>query len=331
MTEAKLVYIRVSGFRRLQEPLEIDMTFPNGDPSDFLVVAGGNGSGKTSLLEAILLGLGREDLIVRDLPKGEREEHWRGLVPAGAEIRLDFRVGDQCLSVVRTADTHLVQERLEPGASAGGQTWQWKDRAVTRSVAYFSSWRGPALRGALKPLGAGRRPSNTESNRLWLIKQRIIDERARGAFSKGTVPLRDKEWLSRINEVWHRFHGHDGTSLEADIDDIESDDPSFDVYILEKDGRRRCSIDQASSGELELFVLMGSLLLDDFSGLCLIDEVELHLHREWQTAILPALRGMAPNAQFIVTTHANAPWDQAFSFQRTLLVDESDPRSGAGK
>ena len=36
----------------------------------------------------------------------------------------------------------------------------------------------------------------------------------------------------------------------------------------------------------------------------LIDEIELHLHPQWQREVLPALQKTFPNIQFIVTTHS---------------------------
>ncbi|MDL2285861.1 AAA family ATPase [Desulfococcaceae bacterium OttesenSCG-928-F15] len=39
-------------------------------------------------------------------------------------------------------------------------------------------------------------------------------------------------------------------------------------------------------------------------GVVLIDEVELHLHPSWQQRVLPSLMEIFPNVQFIVTTHS---------------------------
>jgi len=40
------------------------------------------------------------------------------------------------------------------------------------------------------------------------------------------------------------------------------------------------------------------------NGIVLIDEIELHLHPQWQREVLPALQKTFPNIQFIVTTHS---------------------------
>ncbi|MGN5028989.1 AAA family ATPase [Aeromonas rivipollensis] len=40
------------------------------------------------------------------------------------------------------------------------------------------------------------------------------------------------------------------------------------------------------------------------SGIVLIDEIELHLHPQWQQDIIENLRTIFPNIQFIITTHS---------------------------
>ncbi len=47
----------------------------------------------------------------------------------------------------------------------------------------------------------------------------------------------------------------------------------------------------------------GSKLTDN-KGVVLIDEIDLHLHPEWQRLVLPKLSAVLPNIQFIVTTHS---------------------------
>ena len=40
------------------------------------------------------------------------------------------------------------------------------------------------------------------------------------------------------------------------------------------------------------------------SGIILIDEIDLHLHPQWQQSFIAKLRGIFPNIQFIMTTHS---------------------------
>jgi predicted ATP-binding protein involved in virulence len=39
-------------------------------------------------------------------------------------------------------------------------------------------------------------------------------------------------------------------------------------------------------------------------GIVMIDEVDLHLHPQWQLVVLPKLTETFPNCQFVVTTHS---------------------------
>lgn len=76
-------------------------------------------------------------------------------------------------------------------------------------------------------------------------------------------------------------------------------------------------IDELSDGLKSVFVIIGELLFrfsmacnDDpnkilnMEAVVLIDEIDCHLHPKWQLNIIPALREMFPNVQFIVTTHS---------------------------
>lgn len=45
-------------------------------------------------------------------------------------------------------------------------------------------------------------------------------------------------------------------------------------------------------------------LIKNSEGTVLIDEIDVHLHPEWQTSILNILKNMFPRLQFIVTTHS---------------------------
>ena len=48
----------------------------------------------------------------------------------------------------------------------------------------------------------------------------------------------------------------------------------------------------------------GTKDLSEISGIVLIDEVDKHLHPKWQWNVLNALQNTFPNIQFIITTHA---------------------------
>ncbi|CRM64225.1 chromosome segregation protein [Pseudomonas sp. 22 E 5] len=49
---------------------------------------------------------------------------------------------------------------------------------------------------------------------------------------------------------------------------------------------------------------MGSEVLKNTSGVIIIDELDIHLHPAWQRTIVPALRGAFPRVQFIAASHS---------------------------
>lgn len=56
--------------------------------------------------------------------------------------------------------------------------------------------------------------------------------------------------------------------------------------------------------EVELRYKNPSKFIKDFDGVVLIDEIDLHLHPEWQAKIYEALKIILPNAQVITSTHS---------------------------
>ena len=75
------------------------------------------------------------------------------------------------------------------------------------------------------------------------------------------------------------------------------------------------------------FILLGVIEPPSaLNGVVLIDEIDAHLHPEWQRGLLDALRAMAPEAQIILATHSPEIWDQVYSFERFFLGAPGDPR-----
>lgn len=85
--------------------------------------------------------------------------------------------------------------------------------------------------------------------------------------------------------------------------------------VVDKNGERFEFL-QLSSGEKMMLSLVVDIArrlaianpsLDnklEGEGIVLIDEIDLHLHPQWQRKLLPALTHTFPNIQFIVTTHS---------------------------
>ncbi|NMO14794.1 ATP-binding protein [Pyxidicoccus fallax] len=75
-------------------------------------------------------------------------------------------------------------------------------------------------------------------------------------------------------------------------------------FLIERDGRVY-DLAEMSSGEQAVFPLLYEFVrLEIARSVVLIDELELHLHPPQQQALLSSLRRIGPNCQFIITSHS---------------------------
>ena len=90
---------------------------------------------------------------------------------------------------------------------------------------------------------------------------------------------------------------------------------SFDILLNTPDGE--IYFEYLSSGyksclavllglikEVELRYKNPSKFIKDFEGIVIVDEIDLHLHPEWQAQMYTALKFILPNAQIFTSTHS---------------------------
>lgn len=87
----------------------------------------------------------------------------------------------------------------------------------------------------------------------------------------------------------------------------------------------RCTISLIADIAYRMAILNPQLLnhvLEETEGIILIDEVDLHLHPSWQQRILKDLLSIFPKVQFIVSTHAPAVINSVDSDSLIILKDD---------
>lgn len=334
----KLREVRISRFRRFEKK-EFKFLSPSQTPMDYVIISGPNGCGKTTLLEAILLGLGHDTLASRNQATNKPRPQ-TPLLNEDTEITIFLGPTDQdshTIQINRRGTGEFTFELFnylnngQPSAnlvldiSKNPEVWPHN---ICLPTEYISSRRIPSLTGPVQDATSGRPPADTESNRIWRFKHRVRQQQGRRVPGyQGPEPL-DQEWMGQLNAFWREFRP-DGSKFVMSLKDPNNLDISeWDIYLY-KNGQRICGIDELSSGEIEVIGMAVPFITQSkpFAGLLLIDEPELHLHPQWQGKILRAIRAMLPDAQIIAATHANAPWDDAMSWERILLVEEGDPRA----
>ncbi|MBK2105474.1 AAA family ATPase [Francisella philomiragia] len=129
-----------------------------------------------------------------------------------------------------------------------------------------------------------------------------------------------KESISLLSEGYS-FSRVEGTSF-----DIMINTPTGEIYYeYLSSGFKSClSIIFGIIKEIEFRFKEPCINANDFDGIILIDELELHLHPEWQTKIAETLIKVFPKAQFITTTHSPHILQNAKPNQIIALCSEGD-------
>jgi predicted ATPase len=305
-----LASLSIRDFRGI-ENLDLDFRGPDGLPNQLVVLAGPNGSGKTAVLEAALIAVGGSKLI--------SGRSGKAAIRRGAE---DYTIDAKIRDSTQLDDS----EQPLPTNTSRGST---KPRVPHW---YFSSWRTPILVGPIdvtvgKP---GRRPAKTDANRLLNVKQQLVNAAAVERFKEGQRSLmpRYSEWIGLINRAWWEFDTNTKGKFYVGLAEAEFEEGGSFELFYEAEGRMSLAVDNLSAGQLELFLFLAALALnDDRKGLVFIDEPELHLDPQWHASIVRSLMRLQPNAQFIVSTHSPKIYDSAMSYERHFLVPEDDPRA----
>ncbi len=306
---------------------------PDGKPVQVMALIGPNGSGKTAWLDAIagffseLLpaygGMRLDASDVRDgatsagvrIVWGEGENSHEGaltirlLAPPGTSLRLPWDSRRKTLK----GDDHFKAERkrwvgADEDAPASSSvivhldTRRYFERGIVvgpngSSVAkrHSEGSLGRAATSAVKLLSEAR----FDQLRQWIVN--VEFQRARAMADRGeALPL------------W----GHLVSVLDRLLAPCRFERVSEDFEVLFRTPSGVVPIERLSSGYQSVLVIATELLLrlslavDDTSrmfdvdAVCLIDEIDAHLHPLWQTRILDDLRWAFPRVQFIVTTHS---------------------------
>ena len=181
--------LTIRDFRGIDR-LELDFRGPDGYPNSLVVLAGPNGCGKTTVLEAALILAGGTKLIAG--PRGKKA------IRRGAkdyEIQGEFQDDGQT-SIGRDTPTSTDLPFL------GHPVPHW----------YFSSWRAPSLVGLVEPTVGrpGRRPTKNDQNRLRNVKQSLVNaatfERFQTPMFAGAGGGPYSVIIQEINNAWLEFY-----------------------------------------------------------------------------------------------------------------------------
>lgn len=136
----------------------------------------------------------------------------------------------------------------------------------------------------------------------------LVDLKATQAFTK------DRKKAEKIDKWFHTFENILKKIFDDDDLVLEFDDETYQFSICES-GKEPFDFNMMSSGYAAIFDIINDLIIRmeaqsglrsrfNMEGIVLVDEIETHLHLALQKMVLPILTGLFPNIQFVITTHS---------------------------
>lgn len=289
---------------------------PRPTLSNVNLLLGNNGFGKTTLLKAIALaalGPAVSDSGIYPYRLIRREPAVQAKAqPEEAVIEAKFIPHDQDKTFVQCVESRITVLRrgdLESLRWTHAEEKPWHPIFSSSSDAFFFVGYGATRRVEKQSqldLGSRKISAFVRAQRV----QSLFEE----AYS--LIPL--NAWLPRLQQgnpgrfrqvvnLINRLVGNGHYRFTGEMEEKE--------YLFERKGLK-IPFPAMSDGYRAFLGWVGDLLyhvcetcpsgkkLVDNKGIVMVDEIDLHLHPEWQMTVLTTLSQVLPNIQFVVTSHS---------------------------
>lgn len=320
----------LKGFKNLS----FSLARPDGSYAGWTVFTGDNGSGKSTLLKAIAIGLTGRD-VARSLQPSFHRWISEGSQRQSGQIELTLvpeKGVDEYLQVGRTsyspfqAVIHLkavnsdamLEEDASKKKATSAQRGPWSGQAK----GWFSCGYGPFRRVFGASPEATRLMVGPTTERYVTMFQEAaslfeVDQWLRSLSHK---KLEQKQPEAQLLDLILELLRDDLMPNQITIDRVDSDG----LWLRDRNGMQ-LAWSEMSDGYRAALALLADILrhlvkaygFDGLaerdaagklrivrSGVVMIDEIDAHLHPEWQREIGFWLKAHFPNIQFLVTTHS---------------------------
>lgn len=280
---------------RAFDELRLDPS-PPADPQlgQWTIILGENGVGKSTMLRSVVLAL-LSDLSV--LPTDARDTAWRrnGMSPEAVprvtvvlhgnrrfRTRIDIEDGERFHSEQCPARVLLFAYGCRRGSALGGNAREVNYKPGAEIATLFQE--GASLIQAETWLALRHGAAKENESKLHLFNT-VIDA------LKGMLPGVDDIWVANM-----RVMVSGSTVKRVPLAALSDGYLTTAGWVLDLVARW---VDQAERrGEP-----IESGFTKTMTGLVLVDEIDLHLHPEWQRRVIDDVRALFPRMSFIVTTH----------------------------
>lgn len=314
-----------------------DIRIPlSGDKMKHLILTGKNGSGKTSVLEA--LGRHLED----KMSSGRQEQIEANLSYFEENLRECQARGEESHRVIEYEDTiKSLKQELSDITKISVEF-----NHPTEEVRYFFG-KGEFILAYYKAERIFQADISNHIEKVELRDNYSITETPRQLFVKYLADLKVTEALARnngktekadtIKQWFDKFTNLLRKIFSDDSLELIFEEEKFSFQIKEK-GREPFDFNTLSSGFAAVLDIVLDIIIRmekrtnrsfDFNvpGIVLVDEIETHLHIEMQKSILELLTTIFPNIQLIVSTHSpfilNSISDAViYDLENNILVED---------
>ncbi|MCD7839594.1 MAG: AAA family ATPase [Erysipelotrichaceae bacterium] len=278
-----------------------------------LIITGKNGSGKTSLLEALAKYL---DSVITD----DKFSNYPDML-LSTETSLDNANKSNDLRKVIDYEKDVIFYKKKMDATRNGLEVSFNTDIIS---VYRAFNQGDFVVAFYKNERSFKANLSNHVEKINIKDKYTIDETPREDFVKYLVDLRFTQALAannkkteRANEIEQWFNSFEDlmkTIFEDQSVSLDFNEETFEFH-LKMDNREDLDFNTLSSGYGAVLDIIVDLMMRmehkangkfkyDMPGIVLIDEIETHLHLEFQKPILGMLTTIFPNVQFIVSTHS---------------------------
>lgn len=252
-----------------EEALEVSLTFALNDNEKLALHQ------KSNIIEIIYEHQRQGSLDIFTCPKGMNQDEYRIMIH---NIESDMRMG-----LVMYYDPFRFLSSKNPVGPNLQLEKDAKSNALQSNIHYegANTFRDLELKQWVVNMDYQRLKNPSDKNVL-------IFEHMKKAFDMLMHPLKFQYIDTEGAIIFRDEKEMENVSLDMLSDGFKS------VFFIAIDIIRRLSL--AETFQDEIFYMKEAIIL--------IDEIDCHIHPKWQKKLLPSLRELFPNCQFIVTTHS---------------------------